>query len=248
MKKLLLLLTLCSITHLHALRDIDNNLIYYAFQGNKTMVSIMLSQGAYINSVEAYGNTPLIAGCIKGNVTVVDHLLQSGALVNTKNKEGATALYLASQLGHTAVVEKLLQKNADVTIKTTALGSIPLHVATQNGHLEVAQLLLKYGSPLDAQKTNYGQTPLMLACIKGYTNMVDYLLRSGANVNVQGPKGMAALHLAAGEGHSEITKLLLDHGASTLAIMDGWGTPLDIAEKTRQYEIVQLLSNYKRQH
>lgn len=39
------------------------------------------------------------------------------------------------------------------------------------------------------------------------------MFRCGANVNMRGPEGETALHLAAAGGHHEVVKFLLNEGA-----------------------------------
>lgn len=43
--------------------------------------------------------------------------------------------------------------------------------------------------------------------------MNDCIVRCGANVNMRGPEGETALHLAAAGGHHEVVKFLLNEGA-----------------------------------
>lgn len=40
-----------------------------------------------------------------------------------------------------------------------------------------------------------------------------YIGRCGANVNMRGPEGETALHLAAAGGHHDVVKFLLNEGA-----------------------------------
>lgn len=51
---------------------------------------------------------------------------------------------------------------------------------------------------------------------------MDLLLFPTMNINVQTSHGETALHLAAGEGHADVVKVLLDRGADT-SIKDLYG-------------------------
>jgi ankyrin repeat protein len=74
--------------------------------------------------------------------------------------------------------------------------------------------------------------------------IIERYLGSGWDVNAQGEKyGRTALHLAAMNGHLEIVKLLLEHGADVNAkTKEGYGyTALHSAASNGHLEIVKLL-------
>lgn len=54
-----------------------------------------------------------------------------------------------------------------------------------------------------------GWTPLHHACYTGSAAAVEYLLESKANINAQNKNGEAPLHLAFGNGHMEVIRLLI---------------------------------------
>ncbi|MCR4623430.1 MAG: ankyrin repeat domain-containing protein [Alphaproteobacteria bacterium] len=72
-------------------------------------------------------------------------------------------------------------------------------------------------------------------------DLVERLLESGVDVNVSDGKKNTALHLAVGEGYTEIAGLLIKHRANINAVNeDGW-TPLFFAEDV---ETAQLLVDH----
>jgi ankyrin repeat protein len=84
------------------------------------------------------------------------------------------------------------------------------------------------------QKPNSPETPfrisdedVRIAAYEGKMGTVRDAIESGSDVNVTDPeKSLTALHMAAYNGHSEIVKLLIDHGA-TIDCRDAEGkTPL----------------------
>ena len=54
--------------------------------------------------------------------------------------------------------------------------------------------------------------------------------------------GTAALHVAALEGHVEIVRLLVDHGANPFVLNNESRTPLHIAVSKRHAEVVKILA------
>ena len=55
--------------------------------------------------------------------------------------------------------------------------------------------------------------PLHDATMKGNIDQVEGLIAKGADVNAKGSDGRTPLHIAAGNGHSHMVKLLKRHGA-----------------------------------
>jgi ankyrin repeat protein len=71
---------------------------------------------------------------------------------------------------------------------------------------------------------------------------VESLLKLGLDVNgTTEPTGLTPLHLAAGEGHLDIVKLLLEHGADINARSAFRVTPLALAARDRQTEVAAFL-------
>ena len=56
-------------------------------------------------------------------------------------------------------------------------------------------------------------------------------------------EGWTALHKACANGHTEVVKLLLAHGADRMAKHRNGDTPLSIAEQNNRADIVALLSS-----
>lgn len=78
----------------------------------------LLRHGANIESVDVYGETPLMWAAKHGNVEVVKTLIKNGARLNRHDHAKWTALELAQFFGHTNVVELLADKGASPSRKT----------------------------------------------------------------------------------------------------------------------------------
>ena len=81
-----------------------------------------------------------------------------------------------------------------------------------------------------------------IAAYEGKIGTVRHAIESGCDVNAKGPqKALTALHMAAYNGHSEIVKLLIQHGA-TIDCRDAEGkTPLIHACTDAFPETVEIL-------
>lgn len=99
----------------------------------------------------------------------------------------------------------------------------------------------------------FGQTPLFCAAKQGKTDIVKYLLDRGADPRIENHYGVNALWIPTQKGLIEVVELLLHAGAEVDAApygsiaddlnITGW-TPLYVAVKSQQIDIVNLLLQY----
>ncbi|CAK1599333.1 unnamed protein product [Parnassius mnemosyne] len=75
--------------------------------------------------------------------------------------------------------------------------------------------------------------------------VIRYLVAAGCDVNLPGPDGMSALHIAAQYGGSAVCKLLLDDGHALVDARDvgGW-TPLVWAAENSHSDVVRILLDH----
>ena len=83
---------------------------------------------------------------------------------------------------------------------------------------------------------------LHLAVEKGDLSKVRQCLESGTNIEcVRGKASFRVLHRAAEAGNRSMVRFLIQKKANVNAMaMQGW-TPLDLAQKKEQFEVVQVL-------
>ena len=136
-------------------------------------------------------------------------LLDRGADVNAESDAYAghsTTLMLVATSAHPrraglqiGLMELLMARGA--SIDRTAGAAI--HAAMANGCRDAAALLADRGAPLD----------LLTAAALGRLNAVDRFLDDGSDIRAADRNGMTPLHWAASEGHGDVVRLLIEHGA-----------------------------------
>ncbi|MRW91887.1 ankyrin repeat domain-containing protein [Duganella sp. FT80W] len=145
--------------------------------------------------------------------------------------------FRAAQLDGVERVKKALARGVNPNARD-ANGETGLIVAMRYEALNVGRLLMNTpGIDLEAKAPN-GNTALMMAAFRQNKPAVLELLKHGAQVN---QKGWTALHYAAAAGSVELTALLLDKHAYIDAESPSGMTPLMIAAREGQEDVVALL-------
>ncbi|CAG2256755.1 unnamed protein product [Mytilus edulis] len=236
-------------------KNMDNTAALSAtcLNGHTEVAQLLLDNKADINSKDTYGQTALHSACQNGHAETVKILMEFGMNVNQKNKNGRTPLYLACGHGCHDTVKYLLDLNGqalisrvDTTIKTEK-GWSPLHIACCKGYLEIVKLLIDVGMNLN-DRTKSNSTPLHKACQDGRYETVKFLLdlncqilNSRVDTTIKNICGESGLHLASGNGHIEVVKLLVDVGMNLNDTTNAGSTPLHMACRKGQFDIVKYL-------
>lgn len=135
------------------LKGVVNPLIGAIMQGNKDIVSLLITKDADINAIDHTGMTPLYVAAIYGNEDIVRLLIDKGANINTKKEDnGWTPLHTAALNGQKKVAELLISYGAGINTKDND-GWTPLHFAAKTGHENLTKLLLESGA--DKSIKNY---------------------------------------------------------------------------------------------
>lgn len=177
-----------------------------------------------------------------GALAYVRHWIDGGG--NVEGRAGAGSLELtplmrASQAGQADVVRFLLEHGANPNAQTKE-GGTALSVAAAAGHAEIVGMLLDQGA--DATIRHLGWHPLWFAAFNGRTEAVVLLLSRGTAPDTKVDSGgRTALMIAAGGGHTETVKALLDHGANINATTDDGRTALMDASGQGKPEVLRAL-------
>jgi ankyrin repeat protein len=211
--------------------------------GDLEAVTALIEEGAAVDTPIEYGEhsiTPLLKASWDGDLPIVQYLISKGADVNsraTDTKE--TALMNAVTRGHTEIIKALLAAKADVTLRN-GFDFNAFTSAVAAGNQEVAGLLLKAGAKVNEGAS--GLTPLAFAVSSGNIEMIRFLAAHGADVNHGAKTGdQTALISAILGAQIESVKALIELKADVNAKMKDGTTPLKLAQKGDQEEIVALL-------
>ncbi|XP_072417800.1 ankyrin repeat and SOCS box protein 16 [Chiloscyllium punctatum] len=217
-----------------------------AERGHTACVKHLLGHGADVNAAPG-GATALHTACANGHTECAQLLLSIGANPNAISEDGYAPLHLCTSPQTFLCAKLLLEHNARVNLQTKDRENTPLHIAAKHGLDKHVDLYLNYCA-YSHKKNREGETALNAACSYAdkpeafgrYYKVCKMLINWGANVKTAGKKNHTPLHNACGNGHPDIVKLLLLHGASVNAKNSAGYTPMDC--------ILQAVEDYLEQH
>ena len=206
------------------------NLLQAAASGNLPMVQQLL-QSTHANFRDYDRRTALHVAASEGHLPVCEYLVtQAGAHVNRSDRWGGSPLDDAHRHRHAAVVHFLRQHGA-----TTGSGNRTnnLITAAAAGDVDEVRLLLNYTASNTANTTTNNNKPgVGIGAGVVNVNKGDYDQRT-------------AMHLAAGEGHVEILRLLCQVPGANVNVEDRWKRrPLDDAVSAGHDACVQVLKQF----
>lgn len=197
--------------------------------GNTAVIDLLLKSGADANLANSVGTTPLMLAAASGKVDAVKALLDRGAGVNARESaRRQTAVMFASALNRDAVVRLLASRGADLNA-TSKIVPINIDIVDEDGN--------SIPAPSRTGKTRQrgeaegkvagigGMTALHYSAREGLMSTVQALVESGANINKTSPVDKStALVIAISNGHYDVAKYLVDHGADpNIETIDGLG-------------------------
>jgi len=206
-------------------------------------VRALLSAGADVNALGAYG-TPALHWVVRvEDRATAGLLLDAGADPNLKTPQGVVPLHLAIANRDAAIVDLLLTAGADANLVDNA-GETPLMLAARAGDAAVAAQLLHAGAPVDARDAEFGQTALMVAVREGHADVVRLLVARGADVNAQTRAGAVPAFRrpsdnAGSKGDGSVRGGWPEHGMRPP--VPGAKTPLAYATRRGDLAITRLL-------
>ncbi len=203
------------------------------------------TSGAPLSSLKAKElETLLWVSTRNGYQAIVQLLLREGVDVNATPDGGHNALYTAISANQDAIAELFIEYGADVNIKGGEYGTA-LQMAVVQGNDLVARLLLDKGADLNAQGGKHG-TALIAAVAWGRVSIWELLLTAGADVNQAADvlglhNRLTPLMMAIEKNDSDCVKRLLDAGADPNVQPSGVHSPLALAAKRRNEDMVSSL-------
>ena len=216
-----------------------SGLDYATENGNRDMISVLLSAGAGPNAANARGETPLMHLRENATADLVRDLLSAGAEVNARDESGSTPLIRLAAFGSFEVVKQLLDAGAKIDAKDDN-GNTVLMSAAQNEDTRLLRQLIKAGLNVNAKNSD-GVSAMIIAARSGKANGLKALIDAGASSGLQTKDLNDALMLAMETEEPSLIKILLDAGADARAKDSDGKTALMLAAEHGHLATVQAL-------
>ncbi|KAM0945408.1 putative transcription factor C2H2 family [Dioscorea sansibarensis] len=233
---------------------LNSPLHFAAAKGHCEIVTLLLENGADVNSRNYCGQTALMQACRYGHWEVVQTLLlYRSNVMRADYLSGRTALHFAAVEGHIRCIRLLVADFIpsvpfDSSVdgdKAVVRGTSP--DSSSRNRSDQSALLRFINKVADG-----GITALHMAALNGYFGCVQLLLdlhadvsgvtfHYGSAMNLIGA-GSTPLHYAACGGNLKCCQILISKGASRLTLnCNGW-LPLDVAKIWKRHWLEPLLS------
>ncbi|CAG8393438.1 unnamed protein product [Penicillium salamii] len=191
---------------------------FAAMQGHLDTITVLIKEGADINSSNDRGKTPLHLAAAIDHPTAVKLFVQEGADLGAKTEDGYTPVGLAIRNGNSSVIETMIQLGIDVNDATVlGEGERLIHFAAACGKEGIVELLIRHGEDPSSMTAN-GYAAIHRAAENGQTTIIKLLIEKGVDVDAVAIGGNTTLHAAASGGDEASLEFLIQRGANVNAI------------------------------
>ena len=226
--------------------------------GNLGEVKSLLENGVNVDTLNSSKETPLYLASKAGHTRIVKLLLEHGANPNAKKYCGKTPLIAACKYKYINTAKLLLKYGANVNDIlneniTPLFEACCGYDAAMDANFNLVKLLLDHGADADPQPLKNGATPLSKAVENISYKTAILLLEHGAKPNNDTCENMPILNYLCNSIYTpeeyEAEKLrlieaLLQHGADVDYFSKCYATPLFLACRCNNIDVVKLLLEY----
>jgi ankyrin repeat protein len=219
---------------------------------------------AVLNTVNCFGETPLMIASHFGNAAAVQALLAryvaaeqsqvSSPVVDVNRQDicGRTALAIAARNEALACAELLVHHPAVIWTVPNDEGQTPFWLACATGNTQMVKMLLNHAPPdprwlNEADRTKRGYTPFHAVVLSGRVDCVDMLLSHPCvDPNAMSTTGETALMLVSRKGRRAMVGRLLQAGSGVDVTLENnaGSTAADVAH----HSVVDLFHSQRRRY
>lgn len=217
-----------------------------ASAGQIESAKILMKNGFQIEEKDNDGLTSLYTAAEHDQFEFADFLLLEGAN-EFSGTDGTTLLHLAAARGSTTAIISFLDLGFDIEALNDN-GYNPLYFAAKAGKLDSIKLLMNNGSDLLTRDKD-GNSLLHIAVEENDSVAVQMLIDAGISVDITaGYWSLTPLHICAVNRNMNIAELLICNNANIKCKTSDGRTPLDIALKNNNPDMVCLLTSFEKLH
>jgi ankyrin repeat protein len=216
-------------SHTIMVRDgLGNGILHYAAQWKiDNYIPYIVQQGAYLEAVNATGETPLFVAVKYNADSTIKTLVNAGASLDSRDNLGNSVLHAAVRWNASRSAQALINAGSDVDAHALN-GKTPLHDAVRLGITDIENLLVSRGADIEIRDAE-GNTPFMEAVLAGHLGAMERLMDKGVDPNTRNSQGDTPLHVAVTVERSDLVYLLLSWGAPIHALNSQNRSPYQIA-------------------
>lgn len=216
-------------------------LVIVAYEKNKAMMNLLLTNGADPDSVNPDGKTLMFLSIEKNDIATLKLLVGQKVNINKKYPTGIYPLNHAIDKGRSEIIQFLISSQAELNNRDDA-GNTPLITAAAKSDYKTASLLVAGGADVNI-KTNDGKTVLFITYEKNRSDIFNLLLTGGAISTEIHESGNTLLHLSAQTNKVGFIAPLVKNKAAINALNIDGKTPLILAaEKGYPNSVKSLLA------
>ncbi|QQO09935.1 ankyrin repeat domain-containing protein [Breznakiella homolactica] len=218
-------------------------------ENNSAEAKEIIDSGYDINEPRGlYAKTsPLIIAAEYENIEIIKLLVEKGADINTVYSR-TTALTEAIIKNNACIVSYFLDNggNADQIIDDLFYSTPLLNAGQFSDNIDIFSKLIEYGASVNYLEYRLtGQTTclgtILRRDIPDKFKIADFLINSGAEVNIADVSGNTILHDAVNRNDIETAEYLIQKNIDILVPNKMNETALDIARRSNNTRIIQLL-------